>query len=572
MKKSLLLAKTFFGRFFENDLMPPGLPQAQLVIWGLAFLAMPGLLLPTRLAAKYMILERNGLPVAHALLADRLIFITITMTSMGLVALIIWDGMFPDRRDARILAALPLPGWIPILGRLLALGALAGILLGGINFVPTLIYGPTVARYGGASNVFQGAGAHFLSTACAGMFVFSSLVALQGLGLNVGGRRAAERLSVLLQVIFVIALLQLVFSMMRVSAMLPADLRAPWLYAVPSVWFLGLNDVLGGRPVAGAASLGALAALATAVSIGAAVGLFAGTHARLTRLALESRELPRRRTGFYTLKALTERLTFRPAAKAVFDFTLHTVARSRSHRLLLSTYVGVGLALVASTIAPRVIRLGVAALAVPEVETVSAPLVITFAALIGMRVALAIPVEPRANWVIRLHEPVDRTAVLNGVRAAMLAIGVIPTSVLAFASAGFLWGLQTAFVHAFVVFVMGWLLIEILLLGLAKIPFTCTYFPGKSRIRTLWPLYVSGFVNYAYTTAAIELALFQSPRGLIIFSTIVGLAIAVLFLSRQRWIRSLQGFRFQEEDPDAMFEGFHLSEGLAARSREHLKP
>jgi hypothetical protein len=119
---------------------------------------------------------------------------------------------------------------------------------------------------------------------------------------------------------------------------------------------------------------------------------------------------------------------------------------------------------------------------------------------------------------------------------------------------------------------MGWLLVEILLLRLAKIPFTCTYFPGKSRIRTLWPLYVSGFINFSYTTAALELALFKSPRGLVVFSTIVGLAIAVLFLGRQRWIQSLQGFRFQEEDPDAMFDGFHLSEALAAKSHEQLKP
>jgi hypothetical protein len=36
---------------------------------------------------------------------------------------------------------------------------------------------------------------------------------------------------------------------------------------------------------------------------------------------------------------------------------------------------------------------------------------------------------------------------------------------------------------------------------------------------------------------------------------------------RNRYLESLQGFRFEEEDPDSIFRGFELSEGFAARSR-----
>ena len=49
---------------------------------------------------------------------------------------------------------------------------------------------------------------------------------------------------------------------------------------------------------------------------------------------------------------------------------------------------------------------------------------------------------------------------------------------------------------------MGWLLVEILMMGLDKLPFTCTYFPGTSRVGTLWPFYLTGFVTYSYTVAA----------------------------------------------------------------------
>ena len=84
--------------------MPPGMPQAQLVIWSLAFLAAPGLLLPGEVRPAVLGGRRPaGDRSSHALLVFRLFFITLTMTAIGMVALVIWDGMFPDRRDARIL-------------------------------------------------------------------------------------------------------------------------------------------------------------------------------------------------------------------------------------------------------------------------------------------------------------------------------------------------------------------------------------------------------------------------------------------------------------------------------------
>ena len=51
-----------------------------------------------------------------------------------------------------------------------------------------------------------------------------------------------------------------------------------------------------------------------------------------------------------------------------------------------------------------------------------------------------------------------------------------------------------------------------------------------------------------------------------IFIFVVASAIAVLTIRRHRHLASLHGLRFHEEDPAAIFEGFHLSEGLAARA------
>ncbi len=99
------------------------------------------------------------------------------------------------------------------------MSALCGIFVVGVNIVPTIFYAPTIAVFGGAANqVPLGVLAFVVANGLAGAFVFSALVSLQGLVLNLGGRRAADRLSLVLQVSFVMALLQMVLFMPRVGS------------------------------------------------------------------------------------------------------------------------------------------------------------------------------------------------------------------------------------------------------------------------------------------------------------------------------------------------------------------
>ncbi len=548
------------------------MPQAQVVIWSLAFLAAPGLILPIKFAQTNLQVDDNPASMVQALLVFRLFFITLTMTAIGFVALMIWDGIFPDRRDARILTPLPVPGSVLIGARLLALGALCGIFVVGINAFPTVIYAPMIVAFGGAANQVQGILAFIVSNGLAGVFVFTTLVSLQGLALNLGGRRATDRVSLLLQVLFVVALLQMIFFMTRVGAALPADLNSGWLRAMPSVWFLGLYDLVGGRPVAGAPVLALVAVLATATTAGGAVLLFVSTHARLTRRALESRDIEAAgRRAMFTSAGLVRRVCRHPVTRGVFEFTMRSLVRSRSHRLLMAIYVGIGCALIASAVVPIAIRDGLTGFATPGVELLSAPLVIQFLSLIGMRVAIAIPIEPKANWLFRLYESPERAAAMDGVRAAMIAAGVVPGSLIALVTAGTLWGAWPAIVHTATCTLMGVLLVEVLMIRLAKLPFTCTYFPGNSRFGTLWPLYLTGFTTYSYAVAAWAGRFFTQPRAFAVFTVVIGSAIAFLTIRRRARLAELPGFSYQGEDPAAIFGGFNLSEGYAAASEEARK-
>ena len=237
MNRTLLLARTFFGRFFESELMPSGLPQVQLLIWSLAFLAAPNIFFPFSFALHYSGAAARGESLIESILLHRMMFITLTMTAIGLVALVIWDGVFPDRRDARILTALPVPHRVLVSARLLALAALCGIFLLGVNAVPTLVYGLSVGAFGGAQSAVRGIVAHFVATTAAGVCVFATLIALQGIVLNVGGRRAADRLSLAMQIGFILILLQMIFFLPRLGPVLLRGLDHGWVRWIPSVWF-----------------------------------------------------------------------------------------------------------------------------------------------------------------------------------------------------------------------------------------------------------------------------------------------------------------------------------------------
>jgi hypothetical protein len=71
---------------------------------------------------------------------------------------------------------------------------------------------------------------------------------------------------------------------------------------------------------------------------------------------------------------------------------------------------------------------------------------------------------------------------------------------------------------------------------------------------------------------AIERALLDRPVGLAVMFGVLALLIASLSLVRARRLAGPPGLRFEEEDPEAIFDGFRLSEGLAARAPAGAPP
>jgi hypothetical protein len=562
---------------FESDLMPAGLPQVQLVIWSIGLLAMPGLVVPMIFTPRYAKLVFAPGTLHEAIATDRVTMITLCMAAMGFSALVIWDGLFPDRRDARILSPLPIGTGTIVTARLGALGAMFVLFVGGTAIVPAVMFAVISGSYVPVPGVFRGIAAQLGAMVLACTFAFFSLIALQATLLAALGRTVVQRLTVGLQIVFTVALLQMVLFLPRLGTQMhdgstaPDWLSSPSAWFLPSVWFFGVYEVLSGFGGRGAYSLAAVGLAAAAGAVTMTIVLYAAAYARLTRHALETPAVARRRwirgpvTGAATkvLARLPAWVRSSPVERAVFSFTLRTLARSRQHRMLLAIYFAIALALVMGPIATVVLR-GGAVLRRPGLVLASVPLVMLFFMLTGMRSVFAIPVEPKANWAVRVREPADRAGAMAGVRRAMVAAGVAPMVLLVVAALTPLWGISAALRHGVFCLMLGMLLVEILLIGFAKIPFTCTYHPAHSRLRTRWPAYLVAFLAYAYLMPAVEYRVLRTTPRLMVLCAVIGIVIVAIARLRARALSSLPGLDFVDEDPEAVFQGFQLSEGIAA--------
>jgi hypothetical protein len=567
-----LLSRAFFSRLFESDLMPDGLPQVQLVIWGMLLAATPTFAYATLMPKKYA-KAQFSVPLAPEFDADRLILITLSMVAIGVVGLLIWDGVFPDRRDVRILGVLPIPTRHFVLARLASLGRVFVLFATPLCTLQSIVFGMTVTGFGAPISRMHGISAHFVTVAVACAFVFCALIAAQCLLLLMFGRRAAQGASVTFQVLFAVGLVQLLFflpdlgSALRLGGASHEGLTR--LSAIPPTWFFGLYERLAGTAYGHTETLARLAAQATVGAAAAAVALYAFSYGRLSQRALEG-VTARTSASLFTRLAGTRRLSRavnRPLATAVRAFTIRTLVRSRTHRMMFAVYAGFALALIMSSVLSLAFRDHGAGFWQPGLAMMSMPLIAQFLLLFAIRAIVAIPSEPKARWVFRISEPADRSGAVNGARDAMLLLVVLPTTLFALLQGLVFWTIGAALSHAAFSFVLGRLLAELLVPRSGKLPFACTYFPGNSHIFSLWPLYLLAFFIYTVAFAAIDAALSSRPGKLVWFCGGATLAAQLIVWYRKRVLSAMTALRFDEEDPQAIFQGFQLSEGLAALPR-----
>jgi hypothetical protein len=175
--------------------------------------------------------------------------------------------------------------------------------------------------------------------------------------------------------------------------------------------------------------------------------------------------------------------------------------------MILAFYWGIGFALVAVFLKTPRARHTVESFALDTWQQGMTPLLMSSVIMMGFavlaaRVAFALPRDLRANWIFRVTSFRGGRSLLAARPRVFLAAAVMPVWVVAAAVFFSLWPWREAAAHLAVLALLGLSLVEICLAGTRKIPFTCSYLPGKSRVHV--SVYVFAVLLLPLTTAAVE--------------------------------------------------------------------
>jgi hypothetical protein len=437
-------------------------------------------------------------------------FIATMMLVVGLFTIIAWDSTFPDRRDAMVLAPLPLASRTVLFAKIASSCSIWVIAIFTLNFASGFVL-PLVLGYahGGFFGFLRYIAAYWFTMIAASGFVYGSVLTVQGITALLLPRRMFLRLSAILQLAAFALFLGVYF--LQPSLTPPAVIDAPqnqWIFASsPTFWFFAMfNQLNGSLP----SPLGWLAQRAW-IGLGViTAGSFASLilcYTRTMQKTVEQPDLVPSARGFHWRPMVGGSLT-----TAVVFFALRTLTRSRQHRVAYVFYLAVVCA-----IALSVVR-GSLAEPVPRPLTsgflMSTAMMMIFAT-VGLCRVFSLPISLTANWVLRIAQLRPTEEYFAATRQSLLLIAVLPWWIVsAILSVSFRPEHQVI-AHLAVLAIFGSILADLSLIGFSKVPFTCSYLPGKSNIQyVFWGFAMVVIPLVAWATNR-EMHALSHPRELI---------------------------------------------------------
>lgn len=469
-----VLFRVFLLRLVDLDLLAQEADVARLAGQFVAVFASVSFLF----ALPLLLLGGGRMPRESAWTVEHF-FLELTMTTAGVLMVLYWDAAMPDRGDLLVLSPLPVGAGTMFLAKIAALLAAPGLAMLGLNVFSGLVWPGAFSRAGASGlGLLRVWPAYWMTMLAGGVFTVCAVLLLQGVASHLLPRRVFLRSSALLQVGTACLLLSVLFLEPQLESVeaLTATGNQALLHWLPSYWFLGLFQQLNGGMEPAFAPLARRAWVGLAVGgFGAGGSLLLG-YVRLLPKIAEQADLVPGRGGARWLSRPRGSL-----AHAMTLFSLRSLLRSRQHRIYLSFYLGVGLAAVLSTGGlSRAMGSG------REGEASEAWLGMSLLLMLVSTLALCVlgplPVSLPANWVFRVTQVRAVVAYRRAVRVAWIALGVGPGLVLVLLSVAAIAPRRQMFAHVLALLLLGGLLVEVGLRGFRKIPFACSYLPGKAKL------------------------------------------------------------------------------------------
>jgi hypothetical protein len=149
-------------------------------------------------------------------------------------------------------------------------------------------------------------------------------------------------------------------------------------------------------------------------------------------------------------------------------------------------------------------------------------------AVLGLRMVASIPISLPANWILRVTQHRPALDYHLAVRFAWLALAVTPVLLLSsilFAQASSI----EVFGHLALLLLLGIVLVELCLLGFQKIPFACSYLPGKANLHFVFWIFLLIFLQLLAKAALSESRMLHDPLETLKVLLLLAAAAAALW-------------------------------------------
>jgi len=447
-----------------------------------------------------------------------------------------------------VLFPLPVRPRTVLFAKLAAAGAVAGLGVLVLNFPVSLAVALLIGGFARSLFVFL---AYWFTLAGSAALLLASVLTVQGFTALLLPRRAFIRLSAVLQLAAFALLIAVYF--LEPSLLTPAAFQAPanrlLLASSPQFWFFALFHQLIGQLPPGCAWLAGRAWAGLGIVLAGALASLLLCYLRTMRKTVEEPDLlPAARGSHWTLPFGSRLQT------AILQFSVRSLLRSRQHRVALAFYLGIGAALTL-----LILKQDGPLIAVPH-PLLPGFLFATFTmmtfAVVGLRSVYALPISLTANWVLRTTQLAPPELYIAATRRSLLLFAALPVWL-----ASALYGLtyrplyQVA-EHLVILALLAVILADLNLIGFYKVPFTCSYLPGKSNVQVRFWAFVIVFVPLATLGAMEELRAF--PHLLQTAALIAFLAAAAACLRVFNRRRFQPAVLYFEELPEEILTTLHL--------------
>ncbi len=500
----------------------------------------------------------GGMPPAQKLAATWAVeqfLISTTMLVVGLFAVLSWDAIFPDRRDVMVLGPLPIRSRTLFLAKATAVSAALLVAVIALNGAPSLIW-PILLKPSGSGIIGMARcfAAYWATMLAAGAFTFGSLLCAQGLAALLP-RQQFLRMAGILQIGAFCLLLSGYFLLP--TFLTPQALAAPrnqaFLAWAPSYWFWSLFQRLNGTGGSAFTMPAWRAVIALVITILGAAAAFLLSYLRTLRKITEEPDvMPATRGGVRLPRFGAAALT------AIAHFSTRTLFRSRRHRLILSFFFGFAFAILVLCLkgppAQRELA-GGASWRQPNAPLIVAGIMMMSLVVIGVRTAFAMPIELKANWIFRTTNFLDFSEYMKAARLSLFMLAVAPVWLIWAVTLFWLWPWRPAAGHLILLALLGAILLEASLYGFHKIPFTCSYLPGKANVYVLFFIIVPLAIPLLIRIKTIEQNALRNASS---FAALAATMIAALIAARwaaSSLVRSGGAvLRFEEAEPPEFVE------------------